>query len=75
MKTNLILNIFVELVTRPENKDILNILNDRKRFEDVFQEVINEDSFNRLYCDVGIENSCLQNEECIPRHPKTGTGN
>ncbi|XP_072383084.1 dyslexia-associated protein KIAA0319-like protein [Diabrotica undecimpunctata] len=58
-----------------EDKDIFNILNDRKRFEDVFRDLLKEESYERgMYCEMGIENMCLANEECVPAHAKTNSG-
>lgn len=58
--------------TNQEDKEILNILNDRKIFEDAFRDLLKEEEYERdMYCEVG--NNCLANEECV-RHAKSRTG-
>ncbi|CAH1180374.1 unnamed protein product [Phaedon cochleariae] len=58
-----------------QDKEIYSILNDRNRFEDAVKDLMREESFERSsYCEVGIENACLPNEECVPQHAKSRAG-
>ncbi|XP_023029330.2 dyslexia-associated protein KIAA0319-like protein isoform X1 [Leptinotarsa decemlineata] len=58
-----------------EDKEILDILNDRSRFENVFRDLLKEESFEKgLYCTIGLNDNCLPNEECVQQHPKSRSG-
>lgn len=58
------------------DREMINILNDRNRFEDVYRDLLMEESFNTdsISCEVGIDTTCLRNEICAPQHQKSRAG-
>lgn len=55
---------------------MINILNDRNRIEDVYRDLLMEESLNSdtVSCEVGIDTVCLRNEVCAPQHTKSRAG-
>ncbi|KAG5899774.1 hypothetical protein JTB14_006109 [Gonioctena quinquepunctata] len=54
-----------------EQKGLFDILSDRNMLRDLLKEESFEKSF---ICEVGLDNNCMLNEECVPEHPKSRAG-
>ncbi|KAJ8953581.1 hypothetical protein NQ318_003003 [Aromia moschata] len=58
------------------NREVYNILSNRNRLEDAYNDLLAEGSFNSdtESCEVGIDSTCEMNEVCVSQHPKSRGG-
>lgn len=68
--------LFLDFSKAQLDREMMNILNDRSRFEDVYRDLLMEGSFNTdsISCEVGIDTTCPHNEICAPQHQKSRAG-
>lgn len=54
-----------------------NVINDPRKLEEAYKEILLDDSdfpYSVVSCNVGIDDTCMPNEECVQNYQKSRAG-